>query len=300
MSKALGHAPVTMALTIGVIVNTLLASGAAEAFSLRKVLAGDYANLVTTFLAYDDKIQLAVGSVLLHMLRVFELQFGSRKFGSFVFFSWLLAVLFHVALATACESAGVAAVQPATGPFFLVFALLVLYYHNIPALSPSKFSLLGLGLSEKTWTYVLGGQLAWSAAARSGASAGVGLLVGLVYYSNQLGVQGWRLPGFIEKLITLPLVLLGGEAAAAPARAAASAADDEDNMNPMPGARQRSWSEATQERLHDFGGLGEAIAPPTEEQIAAISSLGFDRARAVHALEQCDNNVEQAANFILR
>ena len=303
MSKVLGHAPVTLALTIGVVTKTLLANGAADAFSLSKVLAGDYANLVTPVLAYDDKIQLAVGSVLLHMLRVFEQQFGSRKFGSFVFFSWLLSVLLHVAVSAACQSAGIAAAQPASGPFFLIFALLVLYYYNIPALSPSKFSLMGLGLSEKTWTYVLGLQLACSAQAHGLVSAGVGLLVGLIYYSNQLGVQGWRLPGVVEKLISLPLVLLGGEAdasggAASPRTAARS--DDEDNMDPLPSARQRSWSEATQERLHDFGGLGEAIQPPTEEQIATITSLGFDRARAVHALEQCDNNVEQAANFILR
>jgi hypothetical protein len=46
--------------------------------------------------------------------------------------------------------------------------------------------------------------------------------------------------------------------------------------------------------------MGEGIQPPTEDQIASITALGFERARAVHALEQCENNVEAAANFLLR
>jgi hypothetical protein len=46
--------------------------------------------------------------------------------------------------------------------------------------------------------------------------------------------------------------------------------------------------------------MGDPIAPPSEEQIASITALGFERARAVHALEQCENNVEAAANFLLR
>ena len=65
-------------------------------------------------------------------------------------------------------------------------------------------------------------------------------------------------------------------------------------------ARIPSWTDATRERLDSFGGMGPAIAPPSEDQITQLTALGFERSRAVHALEQCENNVEAAANFLLR
>lgn len=305
MAKLFGHAPITHALTLAVVVQTLTSSKI-DGFNLNSVLSGNYLNLVTPFLTYGDRVQLAVGSILMYILRIFEQQFGSRKFGAMVFFSWVLAIATQVGIVVACENMGVKQVKPATGPFFLVFALLVLYYHSVPNLSPSQYSFLGLTISEKTWTYILGVQLMFSAQMHSAVAALIGLFLGVVYYSNQLGIQGWRLPGPLEKLISLPFALMGESTSDNNERQPRDGANDDNSMMPEgdnPRAdrqRQPSWSEATQERLHDFGGLGAAIEPPTEEQIKTITNLGFDRSKAIHALEQCDNNVEQAANYILR
>ena len=39
--------------------------------------------------------------------------------------------------------------------------------------------------------------------------------------------------------------------------------------------------------------------PPSEEAIAQLTSMGFDRQAVIRALQQTDNNVEGAANRLL-
>eukprot|EP00957_Ditylum_brightwellii_P125548 9569738-Ditylum_brightwellii.AAC.1 len=39
--------------------------------------------------------------------------------------------------------------------------------------------------------------------------------------------------------------------------------------------------------------------PPSEEAIAQLTSMGFEREAVVRVLQQCDNNVEVAANRLL-
>merc|ERR1712232_847215 len=41
------------------------------------------------------------------------------------------------------------------------------------------------------------------------------------------------------------------------------------------------------------------IHPPSEEAIESLTSMGFDRQSVIRTLQQCDNNVEIAANRLL-
>ena len=43
-----------------------------------------------------------------------------------------------------------------------------------------------------------------------------------------------------------------------------------------------------------------ASRPPSEEEIAAVTALGFDRLAAINALRNTDNNIEAAVNMLLR
>jgi len=321
------NAPVALGFSLAVVAQTVLSvrNGATAPFSLSHVLAGDYKRCFTSFTTFDNYSQLAVGVVMIFMCRVFERHFGSRKFGALVFFAWVLAILLSVGVAVLSDSTGVLGTYaPSNGPYFIIFALLFLFHKSIPTLTPSQYSFLGMGISEKTWTYLLGAQLALNAGVRSVVPALVGILIGLIYQNNPAGIQGWRLPAAVEKLAALVFFFLPSPAgvtvssrsspsvspstssgrvtrSAASAERVAAMAEGVPEGNPRDGrVRQPSWTEATQARLHDYGGLGDAIQPPTEEQIKTITDLGFDRTKAVHALEQCDNNVEQAANFILR
>ncbi len=316
------NAPVGLGLSLVVIVQTVLAirNGNAANFSLSHVLNGEVNRLITSSTAFENYTQLVVSIILIYMCRVFERHFGSRKFGAFIFFSWVLAIVLSVAIAVTIESTGILGVYVfASGPYFLVYSLLYLFHKSIPKLTPSQYTFLGLGISEKTWTYLLGAQLMLNAGVRSLIPSLVGLLVGFIYQSNHLNIQSWRLPVFVEKVFQLIFFFLpsgsgtpiatstnGGTLAPSASsgrvtRSSAAAAASAEQSNPREGRqRQPSWSEATQSRLHDYGGLGDAIQPPTEEQIKIITDLGFDRAKAIHALEQSNNNVEHAANLLIR
>ena len=115
-------------------------------------------------------------------------------------------------------------------------------------------------------------------------------------------MQAWRLPGFVEKIFagvgsifSFMMPPPPSNATRAPPTESGAGGGAEFDR-----ARIPSWTDATRERLDSFGGMGPAMAPPSEDQITQLTALGFERSRAVHALEQCENNVEAAANFLLR
>ena len=68
----------------------------------------------------------------------------------------------------------------------------------VPRLQSTEFSLLGVGFSEKSWTYLLGLQLSLSQGLRSLLPSLIGLLFGYLYIKNILFVQKFRLPKFLE------------------------------------------------------------------------------------------------------
>jgi hypothetical protein len=312
MSTVIGHGPIMHLVSLITIVQSVSGMGKSSNFSLEGVMSGDLSSLWIPFFTFQSHAQIAVGAILLYKLKELEQHFGSRKFGSFVFFTYVHTILLHISLGVLGSQMQLSILKSvANGPYFLIAALLTVYYKQIPTLSPSAYSFLGLGISEKTWVYLFGAQLMFNSGLSSFIPSVVGLIAGSFYTSNQMNVQSWRVPSFIEKIVTLPFAILGITGTAptpirnstpATTRSSTNSSNDDD-MSPsgtnQSRARMPSWTEATTERLGQFGGLGEAIQPPTEEQIVAVTNMGFPRAKAIHALERTDNNVEQAINFIL-
>ena len=87
---------------------------------------------------------------------------------------------------------------------FIVLTIVInylLYFYCIayvPRLQSTEFSILGLGFSEKSWTYLLGLQLSLSQGFRSLLPSLIGLLFGYLYIKNLLLMQKFRLPKFLE------------------------------------------------------------------------------------------------------
>jgi hypothetical protein len=67
---------------------------------------------------------------------------------------------------------------------------------HVPKLHPS--SMMGVIFSEKSWTYLLAGQLMFCDGISSFSSAIIGLLIGYIYDNNMFNVQVFRLPRSIE------------------------------------------------------------------------------------------------------
>lgn len=79
---------------------------------------------------FSNMAQTLIGMLILYICRQFERQLGSRKYGSFVFLSFLVSLLvqFLVILITnALDNDFV----PAHGPFFLIFSLLPMFYGKL-------------------------------------------------------------------------------------------------------------------------------------------------------------------------
>ncbi|ETW04205.1 hypothetical protein, variant [Aphanomyces invadans] len=145
-----------------------------------------YWRLLTCHFALDNGIAVAFGMYVLFQFRVIERQFGSNKFGTFIILVLLTSTALQVWLKL-----------PTTpGPYPLIGALAVIYYHNVPLLQPRLYSLLGLNVTDKSSIYGLLSLVCLRSYSTAFPFA-TGVLVGLLYQSKYLPLSKLRVPGFL-------------------------------------------------------------------------------------------------------
>ena len=309
------NAQVVQLTSIFTFIFTFLLSDHADtlSFNLHFLLRGEMWRLVTGQILFNNMAQAFVALILLYTYRQFERQLGLRKFGAFVVVSYATSLLMQLAVVLLCYVVGVNVV-PSSGPFFLLFALVPFYYNCIPKLSVSQYSVVGVNLSEKSWIYFLLLQLALSGGYESALPAACGFISGLLYIRNVGGLQKLRLPTRVESAFSV----VGGFfaslipfSAAAPQRGDARAApptgraamDQRGAYAPPPATDGDGWQNF--DDTDDFSAARSTAVPSgavtvSEENVQVLMSMGFARPIAVHALENNDNNVEAAANYLLR
>ncbi|XP_072513645.1 ubiquitin-associated domain-containing protein 2 isoform X1 [Salminus brasiliensis] len=144
-------------------------------------------------------------SLLIYNFRIFERRFGSRKFASFLFGTWVLSGLLDLLLTEALQFCFELRVDvlPAglLGP---VFALFVPFFYSIPRVQVTQ--LLGyISITNKSLVYIVGLQLLTSSA-YMWVVALSGLISGLLYYSNALAVQWFlQMPRWLARCSSLTL-----------------------------------------------------------------------------------------------
>lgn len=96
---------------------------------LHRLMRGEIWRLITTHFVFRNPAQLMVGLIVLYSLRGFERQMGSKKFGAYLIYSLLsstvLSVLFVLILNVLI---GWLSFVPSSGPFFLIYSLMIFYY----------------------------------------------------------------------------------------------------------------------------------------------------------------------------
>ncbi|KAI4144597.1 MAG: hypothetical protein LQ340_006591 [Diploschistes diacapsis] len=175
---------------------------------------------------YTNSTELLFASMTFYHMRVIERLWGSRKFASFLLtITPLTCLLPPLLLAGMFRPLSLGTINhlPA-GPTPLVFALLAQYHAVIPhvykyriasgssALSPNRESQAatpsdshtssdpaGLLFSDKTTTYILAAQLAFSQFPGSLLAAAVGWGIGIAWRNYILPDKmiGWRVPGWV-------------------------------------------------------------------------------------------------------
>eukprot|EP00600_Ochromonadales_sp_CCMP1393_P006752 CAMPEP_0174967186 /NCGR_PEP_ID=MMETSP0004_2-20121128/7445_1 /TAXON_ID=420556 /ORGANISM="Ochromonas sp., Strain CCMP1393" /LENGTH=212 /DNA_ID=CAMNT_0016216293 /DNA_START=321 /DNA_END=959 /DNA_ORIENTATION=- len=210
--------------------------------------------------------------------------------------STLLSIAFMVVAA----SVGLH-LSPSSGPFSLIYALMAYYYWYIPKLHPSQYAICGMGLSEKSWIYLLGVQLCISDGIPSIAAALPGITAGYLYETDGYGIQSWRLPSAVEYVFSALGRFVNVFFPATP-RDQVQVPAGRQPRQPNPAQRHAARSATG---TGTAGGTNAAIPaaappPPSEEAINALMGMGFDREAVVQALRSSGNNLEAAANVLLR
>lgn len=253
--------------------------GPSLALSLPGVLyGGEVHRVFLSPLVFADMGQTLYGLMLLYALRNLERQMGFKKFGGFVMMTYVGSIVLNLAIALLLSSSALADVlQP--GPFYLAYSMLFLYFVHVPRLHPSKYTLLNFVVfSEKSLVYLLALHLSMCTGLESLIPSATGLALGALYYRFER-LQTLRIPSWIDSVCNL---LSGYMSRVFPTPPVVRI--------PPPSRQPASAPPAGR----------AAVAPPPEQSITALMGLGCDRPTAIRALQETNNNLDAAANLVLR
>ena len=271
---------------------------------------GEIYRLFTCALTFSTLAELVLGLVVLAPLcRRYEREMGTPRFGTYCLISSVLGGFLELVILSTVAPAG----SRFSGPYPLLGSVLYLFHRHAPRLYPRFFGMLGFDLSEKSLTYffalqmLLGGGWATLRPALCGAVAGF-LATSPVLPLGGLTLLPDAVLGWLDTSVTQ---LVPGRRARFAAAAAAAAGGGQGGRRPqrlVPGMGMGTG----------MGGLGvgapphgpgaaagdaaqrpPAPPPPSEEAIAQLMALGFERPAVLRALGNSDNNVEVAANRLL-
>jgi len=257
--------------------------------------------LITTHFFFTSPGELLFGLILIYYFRLFERQMGSAKFGGYTTVILTLSTLLQIASYVLFPFA-----RFSPGPYSFIFASFILYYSEIPA--TYRFRVAGISATDKLFAYILGLQLLFSNSPQSTYAALSGIISGLIYKSEALGLKRFRLPGVINnfcKKFILPFVQSTHSPQTRPiplpnnnttGRAAPAA------VNPF--QQQNVFGQGYSDQLLPGNSPfafpnRQASAPPSNETIEMLTSMGFSRQAVVDALARCNNNVEMATHILL-
>ncbi|KAI8475844.1 MAG: hypothetical protein J3K34DRAFT_456033 [Monoraphidium minutum] len=273
------HAPVTKGLLLASTGASLVAHASARSHVAGSRGAPLLFRGLGQGLAFKSPSQLLFAAFLLYQCRVIERQLGSTKYGAYVASVTGLSYILQLA-ASRLLRLPLAPLLPL--PLPLALASLVPFALDVPA--TSSFALAGLAASEKAFVYLSGAQLLLAVGRRGLAAGALCLLAGALHRANFLGLRKLQLPQPLVRALSQafgpllsdgtggPVVLLPGSAAARHPGAAAGR-----------GGRRPAG--------------GPPAGPPPEpspEALATLLSMGFERARAVAALQRTHNDVQAA------
>ncbi|CAK4071817.1 unnamed protein product [Aphanomyces euteiches] len=246
-----------------------------------------YWRLLTCHFAFDNGIAVALGMYAIFQFRVIERQFGSNKFGTFV----ILVLLISTILQTSLKLPAI------PGPYPLIGALLVIYFGNIPKLQPSLYNAMGVQISDKSSLYAMLSVICLRSFGTTFPFS-TGILVGALYQSKYLPLSRLRVPSFLTWFFELfhPLFMV----------VPPSLLQQQRQRQLMEAQRRAGFHNAAagvggfrEQLIPGMGVPARHQTPPSEDAIEQLTALGFERDRAVAALQASDNNVEAAANRLL-
>ncbi|KAG6769102.1 hypothetical protein POTOM_024718 [Populus tomentosa] len=255
--------------------------------------------LVLSVFAFSSTPEMMFGLYLLYYFRVFERQIGSNKYSVFILFSVIVSLLFEVFAVTLLQDP--LANLLTSGPYGLIFASFVPFYFDIPV--STRFRVVGVHLSDKSFIYLAGVQLLLSSWKRSILPGICGILAGSLYRLNLFGIHKAKFPEFIASFFSRLSWPSTGSPRGATSRNVTGSAPSYAGRHvqasfliaPIPAA----FSLITITFFRTYPAPMAPSTEPSEDAIATLASMGFDRNSARQALVQARNDVNTATNILL-
>ncbi|XP_013415280.1 ubiquitin-associated domain-containing protein 2 [Lingula anatina] len=276
--------------------------------------------LITSKLVFLDPKDLVCGAILIFYWRIFERKLGSQKYCSYLLATGFLASLLELAALYCCKKAELDLDSLPTGPLSFLFPLFVPFFCDIPRVAVTN--ILGIPVTGKTFTYILGFQIA-STSIESVLVAGCGLISGLLYKANFLKIKDWfHVPNFVAGIADKTLGRLVKTETVQQINTPLGATlelqrQQEIELLEEQLARQQfrqmrnMGGMAFQPRgAGIFGNLFDGGAQPRqghnqpapavqEEQVQTLVEMGFVRENVIEALRATNNDVSMATNVLL-
>uniref|UniRef100_A0A1J3JAC2 Ubiquitin-associated domain-containing protein 2 n=1 Tax=Noccaea caerulescens TaxID=107243 RepID=A0A1J3JAC2_NOCCA len=240
--------------------------------------------LIMSTFAFSSTPELMFGLYLLYYFRVFERQIGSNKYSVFILFSGTVSLLLEVFLLSFLKDT--TANLLTSGPYGLIFASFIPFYLDIPV--STRFRVFGVSFSDKSFIYLAGVQLLLSSWKRSIFPGVCGIIAGSLYRLNILGIRKAKFPEFVASFFSrLSLPSFGSSPSSAPSRNIVGSLG---TISPNNTGRRAERSQPAPMASN---------VEPSEEAIATLVSMGFDRNAARQALVHARNDVNAATNILL-
>ncbi|CAM9715141.1 unnamed protein product [Ectocarpus sp. 8 AP-2014] len=192
----LAGAPVSKSLAIVTAVSTLvvLQNNSQDTAALIGVRIfgddGQWWRLLTSMFPLGSVWELILCLNIIRVFRILERHLGSAKFGSFLFLAALLSKSIELALCVEFPF-----FRPPLGPLPILSAVGVAYYGYIPSTAPAYLTIGNVRVTGKFFAYAAVLVLAFHDTYNSAMSAGCGVVVALLYWSNLSPLQSFRIPG---------------------------------------------------------------------------------------------------------
>ncbi|GAX85707.1 hypothetical protein CEUSTIGMA_g13121.t1 [Chlamydomonas eustigma] len=248
---------------------------------------------------FKNSGELFVGAFLLYYFRILERQYGTAKFGAFAVVVTGISTLIHL-----IASRFSAIQEPPCGPYGLIFACLVQFVYSVPA--SNKFTVLGLKLNDKAFTYLAALHLMFSGGLSSLTAAAGGVLAGLLYRLDFLGIKRIRMPKAVNRLFERTF---GSWLQAGPGQAqnfVSSSSATGRPGHPVGASHARvdtsghQGGSASQVDRRDNTSQQQQLVHLSEEALSRLIEMGFDRQRAVRALQLSNNDVDAAIGLLIQ
>lgn len=150
------------------------------------IARGEYWRLLTSKLAFLDIKDVVLCSMLIYNFRFLERRFGSRKYASYLLAVSLLSTLLELCSMVLCHRLDFKLATLPSGPFCLVFPQFIQFFLMIPRVAAS--TIMGVPVTGKTFTYILGLQVA-SGTAEYRLVTLCAVVAGLLWQNNFLKIQ---------------------------------------------------------------------------------------------------------------